>query len=177
VSLLRKGVEGAAPFTRSVSCTPVFGAACPLRLLFLSCRALNMAIPGGPKFEPLFRDVEREDEDWNEFNDIAKIILRTPVSSRYADAVTSAPRTIASPPCSFSQIRTEYRIAFPHLYNSRPREVGSVGELPSRRVLHAAVHSRRPCLPPPAAPLCRCACSTTTTLPRPTSSPTTQTCR
>jgi pre-mRNA-processing factor 8 len=39
-----------------------------------------MAIPGGPKFEPLFSDAEREDEDWNEFNDIAKIILRTPVS-------------------------------------------------------------------------------------------------
>lgn len=56
-----------------------------------------MAIPGGPRFEPLYRDVE-EDEDWNDFNDISKIILRQPV-------------------------RTEYKIAFPHVYNSRPRKV------------------------------------------------------
>ena len=64
---------------------------------FFTAKALNMAIPGGPKFEPLFRDTD-EDEDWNEFNDINKIIIR-------------------------SQIRTEYRIAFPYLYNSRPRKV------------------------------------------------------
>ena len=57
-----------------------------------------MAIPGGPKFEPLYRDIYEEDEDWNEFNDIHKIIVR-------------------------HQIRTEYKIAFPHLYNSRPRSV------------------------------------------------------
>ena len=35
-----------------------------------------MAIPGGPKFEPLYRDMYDEDEDWNEFNDINKIIVR-----------------------------------------------------------------------------------------------------
>lgn len=57
-----------------------------------------MAIPGGPKYEPLFRDVEVADEDWNEFNDINKIIIRQP-------------------------IRTEYKIAFPFLYNSLPRSV------------------------------------------------------
>lgn len=57
-----------------------------------------MAIPAGPKFEPLFRDIYEEDEDWNEFNDINKIIIR-------------------------HQLRTEYKIAFPHLYNSRPRKV------------------------------------------------------
>ena len=57
-----------------------------------------MAIPGGPKFEPLYRDIFEEDEDWNEFNDINKIIVR-------------------------HQIRTEYKIAFPHLYNNRPRRV------------------------------------------------------
>lgn len=59
-----------------------------------------MAIPGGPKFEPLFRDLQENegDEDWNEFNDINKIIVR-------------------------HQIRTEYKIAFPHLYNNRPRRV------------------------------------------------------
>ncbi|EFC49814.1 splicing factor Prp8 [Naegleria gruberi] len=57
-----------------------------------------MALPGGPKFEPLFRDVDAEDEDWNEFNDIHKIIIR-------------------------QKVRTEYKVAFPHLYNDRPRKV------------------------------------------------------
>jgi pre-mRNA-processing factor 8 len=61
-------------------------------------KALNQAIPGGPKFEPLFKDVDVADEDWNEFNDINKIIIRQP-------------------------IRTEYKIAFPYLYNSKPRSV------------------------------------------------------
>lgn len=65
---------------------------------FYTAKALNLAIPGGPKFEPLYRDTYAEDEDWNEFNDINKIIVRNP-------------------------LRTEYRIAFPHLYNSRPRKV------------------------------------------------------
>eukprot|EP01059_Diplonema_ambulator_P028161 TRINITY_DN46898_c0_g1_i1.p1 TRINITY_DN46898_c0_g1~~TRINITY_DN46898_c0_g1_i1.p1 ORF type:complete len:2356 (+),score=890.26 TRINITY_DN46898_c0_g1_i1:207-7070(+) len=65
---------------------------------FFTAKALNMAIPGGPKYEPLFRDMDVHDEDWNEFNDINKIIIR-------------------------HQIRTEYQIAFPYLYNSRPRKV------------------------------------------------------
>ena len=65
---------------------------------FYTAKALNVAIPGGPKYEPLYRDIYEEDEDWNEFNDISKIIIR-------------------------QQIRTEYKIAFPHLYNSRPRKV------------------------------------------------------
>lgn len=65
---------------------------------FFTAKALNMCMPGGPKFEPLFRDMERGDEDWNEFNDINKLIIRSP-------------------------LRTEYRIAFPHLYNNRPRKV------------------------------------------------------
>ena len=66
---------------------------------FLTGKALNVAIPGGPRFEPLYRDVEdKDEEDWNEFNDVHKIIVRFP-------------------------IRTEYRIAFPHVYNSRPRKV------------------------------------------------------
>lgn len=38
------------------------------------------------------------DDDWNEFNDINKIIIRQPV-------------------------RTEYRIAFPYLYNNMPHFV------------------------------------------------------
>ncbi|CAK4687762.1 hypothetical protein LEN26_018253 [Aphanomyces euteiches] len=65
---------------------------------FFTAKALNVAIPGGPKFEPLYRDLDQDDEDWNEFNDINKIIIR-------------------------HQIRTEYRVAFPYLYNSRPRAV------------------------------------------------------
>lgn len=65
---------------------------------FFTAKALNMAIPGGPKFEPLYRDLDTADEDWNEFNDISKIIIRQP-------------------------IRTEYKIAFPFLYNSLPRSV------------------------------------------------------
>jgi pre-mRNA-processing factor 8 len=66
---------------------------------FLTAKALNLAIPGGPKFEPLFRDVTNDDEDWNDFNDISKLVIRKP------------------------GIRTEYKIAFPHMYNSRPRKV------------------------------------------------------
>eukprot|EP00793_Prasinoderma_coloniale_P002374 PRCOL_00001855-RA len=65
---------------------------------FFTAKALNLAIPGGPKFEPLFREAGEYDEDWNEFNDINKLIIRSP-------------------------IRTEYRVAFPYLYNSRPRKV------------------------------------------------------
>ena len=32
-------------------------------------QALNMAIPGGPKFEPLFRDMHDMDDDWYGFID------------------------------------------------------------------------------------------------------------
>jgi len=46
---------------------------------FFTSKALNIAIPGGPKFEPLYRDLSDFDEDWNEFNDISKIIVRHPV--------------------------------------------------------------------------------------------------
>ena len=42
--------------------------------------------------------VAYRDEDWNEFNDVNKIIIR-------------------------QQIRTEYRIAFPYLYNNLPKYV------------------------------------------------------
>ena len=63
---------------------------------FLTSKALNTAIPGGPKFEPLFP--KEEEQDYNEFNSIDRIIFRIPV-------------------------RSEYRIAFPHLYNPRPRAI------------------------------------------------------
>ena len=68
------------------------------RQAFFTAKALNLAIPGGPKFEPLYRDADIDDDDWNEFNDINKIIIR-------------------------HQIRTEYKVQFPYLYNSRPRSV------------------------------------------------------
>ena len=44
------------------------------------------------------KDSLAQDDDWNEFNDINKIIIRQP-------------------------IRTEYRIAFPYLYNNLPQFV------------------------------------------------------
>lgn len=65
---------------------------------FFTAKALNVAIPGGPRFEPLYKDVDPNDEDFGEFNAIDRIIFRSP-------------------------IRTEYRVAFPFLYNSLPRSV------------------------------------------------------
>ncbi|KAI9830294.1 MAG: pre-mRNA-splicing factor 8 [Phylliscum demangeonii] len=65
---------------------------------FFTAKALNVAIPGGPRFEPLYKDVDPNDEDFGEFNAIDRIIFRAP-------------------------IRTEYRVAFPFLYNSLPRSV------------------------------------------------------
>ena len=47
----------------------------------------------------MFDDIQDDgDEDWNEFNDVNKIIIR-------------------------HRIRTEYKIQFPYLYNSRPRSI------------------------------------------------------
>lgn len=70
---------------------------------FYTTKALNVVLPGGPKFEPMKVDgvstKELDDDDWNEFNDINKLIVRR-------------------------QIRTEYRVAYPHLYNNLPRGVG-----------------------------------------------------
>ena len=65
---------------------------------FQTAKALNVAIPGGPRFEPLYKDIDPNDEDFGEFNAIDRIIFRSP-------------------------IRTEYRVAFPFLYNSLPRSV------------------------------------------------------
>ncbi|KAF1351355.1 pre-mRNA-processing-splicing factor 8 [Delphinella strobiligena] len=65
---------------------------------FFTAKALNVAIPGGPRFEPLYKDVDPNDEDFGEFNAIDRIIFRSP-------------------------IRTEYRVAYPFLYNSLPRSV------------------------------------------------------
>lgn len=65
---------------------------------FLTAKALNVALPGGPRFEPLYKDIDPNDEDFGEFNAIDRIIFRDP-------------------------IRTELRVAYPFLYNSLPRSV------------------------------------------------------
>ena len=62
------------------------------------------------------RDMDTRDEDWNEFNDINKLIIRSP-------------------------IRTEYKVAFPYLYNNRPRKVCSLFIAGSNLCWNAA----RPC--------------------------------
>ncbi|KAG6377655.1 hypothetical protein JVT61DRAFT_14418 [Boletus reticuloceps] len=62
---------------------------------FFAAKALNMAIPGGPKFEPPYHDMDVFDEDWNKFNDMGKVII-------------------------WNQICTKYKVAFPHLYNLLP---------------------------------------------------------
>ena len=41
---------------------------------FFTVKALNLAIPKVPKFEPLVRDQTQGYDDWNEFNNINKII-------------------------------------------------------------------------------------------------------
>ncbi|KAK2604462.1 hypothetical protein N8I77_007391 [Diaporthe amygdali] len=64
----------------------------------LSAKALNVALPGGPRFEPLYKDIDPNDEDFGEFNAIDRIIFRNPV-------------------------RTEDRVSYPYLYNSLPRSV------------------------------------------------------
>ncbi|KAK3340044.1 pre-mRNA processing splicing factor 8 [Neurospora tetraspora] len=71
---------------------------------FLTAKALNVALPGGPRFEPLYKDIDPNDEDFGEFNAMDRIIFRNP-------------------------IRTECRVAYPHLYNALPRSV------------HLSVHS------------------------------------
>ncbi|PNY29575.1 Pre-mRNA-processing-splicing factor 8 [Tolypocladium capitatum] len=65
---------------------------------FMTAKALNVALPGGPRFEPLYKDINPNDEDFGEFNAIDRIIFRNPV-------------------------RTEFRVAYPYLYNSLPRSV------------------------------------------------------
>lgn len=65
-----------------------------------TAKSLNVAIPGGPKFEPLFKDKinNPELEDFTEFNSIDRIIFRQP-------------------------IKTEYKVELPFLYNSFVKKV------------------------------------------------------
>ncbi|KAL4062015.1 NUC071 domain-containing protein [Scleroderma citrinum] len=47
--------------------------------LFFTTKVLNIAIlTGGSKFEPLYHDMDTFDEDWNEFNDINKVLHLSP---------------------------------------------------------------------------------------------------
>ncbi|KAG9389487.1 PROCN (NUC071) domain [Carpediemonas membranifera] len=63
---------------------------------FENTKALNLAVPGGPKFEPLHKDDGTA--DWSEFSTAEKVLFRRP-------------------------LRTEYQVHLPHLYNDRPRGV------------------------------------------------------
>eukprot|EP00961_Rhodomonas_salina_P223788 3026004-Rhodomonas_salina.2 len=65
---------------------------------FYTAKALSLSIPGGPKFEPLFRDDNVDEEDWNEFNDINKIIIRQQIRTEYR--VLRAPSQRAPPAVS-----------------------------------------------------------------------------
>ncbi|KAG7660465.1 uncharacterized protein J8A68_006022 [[Candida] subhashii] len=70
---------------------------------FFTAKNLNVSLPGGPKFEPRFKENRNnpELEDFTEFNAIDRIIFRIP-------------------------IRTEYRVSFPYLYNSFVKDVSLV---------------------------------------------------
>ena len=67
---------------------------------YFTAKSLNVAVPGGPKFEPLFKDKinNPELEDFTEFNSVDRVIIRIPT-------------------------RTEYKVAFPYLYNSFVKKV------------------------------------------------------
>ncbi|CAH6720476.1 pre-mRNA-splicing factor 8 [[Candida] jaroonii] len=65
---------------------------------FITAKSLNLSLPGGPKFEPLSVNTGDTDEDYTEFDAIDRIIFRNP-------------------------IRTEYKVAFPYVFNSSVKEV------------------------------------------------------
>lgn len=67
---------------------------------FFTAKSLNVVVPGGPKYEPLYKDkINNKDvEDFTEFNSIDRIIFRVPV-------------------------RTEYKVAYPYLFNSFVKNV------------------------------------------------------
>ncbi|KAK3067589.1 Pre-mRNA-processing-splicing factor 8A, partial [Coniosporium uncinatum] len=50
---------------------------------FRTAKALNVAIPGGPRFEPLYKDFDENNEDFGEFNAIDRIIFRAPIRTEY----------------------------------------------------------------------------------------------
>ncbi len=70
---------------------------------FITAKSLNMCIPGGPKFEPLFRDMDTRDEDWNEFNDINKLIIRSPIRTEYKASRSARLTTMTHDTCALSR--------------------------------------------------------------------------
>lgn len=67
---------------------------------FFTAKSLNAVVPGGPKYEPLFKDKinNKELEDFTEFTSLDRIIFRIPV-------------------------KTEYKVAYPFLFNSFVKNV------------------------------------------------------
>ncbi|KAF7795524.1 hypothetical protein EIP86_006686 [Pleurotus ostreatoroseus] len=70
---------------------------------FFAAEASDIAIPEGPRFEPIHRDMDSFDKDRNEFNDMNKAIICQQVHTEYEAAFphltpTSVPMTPTSPP-------------------------------------------------------------------------------
>ncbi|GEQ71387.1 hypothetical protein JCM33374_g5070 [Metschnikowia sp. JCM 33374] len=67
---------------------------------FFTAKSLNVVVPGGPKYEPLYKDKinNKANEDFTEFNSLDRIIFRVPT-------------------------RTEYKVAYPYLFNSFVKDV------------------------------------------------------
>ncbi|KAG1803240.1 uncharacterized protein BJ212DRAFT_1449927 [Suillus subaureus] len=86
---------------------------------FFIVKVFNLVIPGGPKFEPLYHDMDAFDKDWNKFNDVNKVIIH-------------------------QQIYTKYKVTFPHLYNSLPH---SVHLSPYHAPKNVYIHTDDPSLP------------------------------
>lgn len=77
---------------------------------FYTAKAMHLAIPRGPKFEPptALRSIREEEEEWTEFNDLRRIIHRDdPRKPRFT-------------------MLTERQIAFPFLYGTLTRDVRSL---------------------------------------------------
>lgn len=67
---------------------------------FFTAKSLNVVVPGGPKYEPLYKDKinNKDAEDFTEFNALDRIIFRTP-------------------------LKTEYKVAYPYLFNSFVKDI------------------------------------------------------
>ncbi|CCW68908.1 unnamed protein product [Phytomonas sp. Hart1] len=94
---------------------------------FYTAKAMHLAIPRGPKFEPPPSIKQKEDDDdWTEFNDLRRVIHRdNPLNPRFT-------------------MLTERQIAFPFLYGS---EVSGVQVAPYRYSASVRVENDDPELP------------------------------
>ena len=82
---------------------------------FFTAKALNVAIPGSPKFEPLYRDMGAFEEDWNEFNDVNKVIILQQIRARRD--VASPTSTVTTP----SPARSKSPLIVPQISPPSPR--------------------------------------------------------